>query len=450
VPAGGDLVRQIGTPAQELPSTPLTGHRKTIFVTALVSVLVTLVAALLARNITTGETRVTHDVPSLYAIDSPQLERTLGALLGPPIVGGNRVTPLQNGEQIFPAMLAAIAGAQRTICFETYIYWQGGIARRFADALAARARAGVHVHVLLDALGSNKMDEHLFDEMKRAGVQVDRYHPVRWYQLDRINNRTHRKLLVVDGRIGFTGGVGIADEWTGHAQDAKHWRDAHYRIEGPAVAQMQATFMDNWMKTRAEVLHGEPYFPPLPAAGPSRAQVFRSSPNEGSDSVRLMYLLAIAAARREILIGNAYFVPDDETMRELVEAAHRGVRIRVVVPGPVTDAKVVRRASRQTWGPLLQAGGEVWEYQPTLYHCKIFIVDRLLTSVGSTNFDPRSFGLNDEANLDVIDPAFADSQAAVIEDDIRHSHRVTYAEWKNRPWTDKAKDWLSSLMQAQL
>ncbi|HEV8632072.1 MAG TPA: phospholipase D-like domain-containing protein [Thermoanaerobaculia bacterium] len=421
----------------------------TILATAVITMLATLLVVTLVRNVTTGEKSIEHDVPSLYGSDSPQLERVLGSLLSPPLVDGNRVEGFQNGDEIFPPMLAAIRAARHSVCLETYIYWQGQIAEQFADALAERAGAGVRVHVLLDWLGSSRVDPRLIGQMKRAGVEVERYHPIRWYQMDRLNHRTHRKLLVVDGKVGFTGGVGIGDEWTGNAQDPQHWRDSHYRVEGPAVAQMQAAFQDNWLKTHAEVLHSEAYFPPLAPAGAVKAQMFRSSPREGSDSVRLMYLLAIAAARREILIANAYFVPDDLALRELVEAAGRGVRIRIVLPGPITDAQVVRSASRARWGDLLEAGAEFYEYQPTMYHCKIFIVDRRLASVGSTNFDSRSFRLNDEANLNVLDRGFAESQAKVIEDDIGHSRRMTLEAWRQRPWRERAADRLSALLRSQ-
>jgi cardiolipin synthase len=410
---------------------------------------VTLLIVLLTRNLSSGETKIDHEVESPWGIDSPQFERVLGNLLGPPILGGNRIEGLQNGDQIFPAMLDAIRGAERSICFETYIYWQGQIAEQFAAALADRARAGVAVHVLLDWLGSNKIEPRLLEQMQDAGVEVERYHPIRWYQLDRVNRRTHRKILVVDGRVGFTGGVGIGDEWTGDAQDPEHWRDAHYRVEGPAVAQMQASFMDNWLKTRAKVLHDEAYFPPLQPAGGVKAQMFRSSPREGSASVRLMYLLAVAAAREEILIGNAYFVPDDLARDALVAAARRGVKILIVVPGRHNDAAVVRRASRSRWGELLAAGAEIYEYQPTMYHCKIFVVDRLLVSVGSTNLDNRSFRLNDEANLNVLDRPFAESQAQVLADDAAKGRQMTLAQWRRRPRRERLGDWLSGLLRAQ-
>jgi cardiolipin synthase len=417
---------------------------------AALSVAATLAVVLVLRNLSSGEKKIRQEVESLYAASDPQLARVLGHLLGPPLAPGNRITPLQNGDEIFPAMLSAIRAAERSICFETFIYWAGEIARELASALAGRAEAGVKVHVLLDWLGSNRIDDEIVAAMERAGVEVERYHPIRWYQLDRVNQRTHRKLLIVDGRVGFTGGVGIADEWRGHAQDPQHWRDSHYRVEGPVVAQMQAAFMDNWLKTRSRVLHGEEYFPALEAAGGMSAQTFRSSPREGSDSVRLMYMLAIAAARREIVMGNAYFVPDELAQRELIEAAGRGVRVRIVVPGRHIDSRVVRWASRALWGPLLEAGVELYEFQPTMYHCKIFVVDRLLVSVGSTNFDNRSFRLNDEANLNVLDAGLAASQVEVLEADISRSRPYTLEDWRRRPWRQKVRDRMSGLLRSQL
>src|SRR6185503_10383326 len=215
----------------------------------------------IALNFTSGEKRIQRELEHRYAIDDPQFLRELGTLLGPPIVSGNRVVNFENGSEIFPAMLAAIQGAKKSINFETYIYWSGDIGRSFVDALSERARAGVAVHVLSDWLGSQKMEAQLVERLKSAGVEVERYHPLRWYHLARMNNRTHRKLLVVDGVVGFTGGVGIADNWEGHAESPEHWRDSHYRIEGPAVAQMQAAFMDNWIKTTGKVLQGDAYFP---------------------------------------------------------------------------------------------------------------------------------------------------------------------------------------------
>jgi cardiolipin synthase len=374
----------------------------------------------------------------------------MGMLLGPDIVAGNRVTPLNNGDEIFPAMLQAIRGARGTVLFETFIYWSGEIGESFAHALSERAGAGVKVHVLLDWLGSLKVDARLVDTMKGAGVEVHRFHPLRWYNLGRINNRTHRKLLIVDGRIGFTGGVGIAPQWTGHAQDEDHWRDTHYRVEGPVVSQMQGVMLSNWSKATGRILHGDAYFPPPAEAGSQQAQMFHSSPSGGSESMQLMYLLAITAAVKTIDIANAYFVPDEVARVALVSALRRGVRVRVITPGRKIDTQTVRHASRALWGDLLEAGLEMHVYQPTMYHCKVVIVDGLLSSVGSTNFDPRSFHLNDEANLNVYDRAFAAELTRVFEQDLGRCKRYTLQEWQARPAWEKARErmaaWLAPVL----
>ena len=414
------------------------------------SVLATLVVTLVVVNLMPTQQRIEHRIERLYDTGSPDYFRSLGVLLGPPVLSGNRVEALQNGREIFPSMLAAIRGARRTITFESYIYWSGDVGQAFADALSERARAGVRVHVLLDWVGSQKIEKRLLDEMRDAGVQIRLFHPLSWYHIARMNNRTHRKILVVDGGIGFTGGVGIADKWDGNAQDADHWRDSHYRVEGPVVAQMQATFIDNWTKVSGDVLHGADYLPAIAAAGDARAQMFSSSPDGGAESMQLMYLLVTTAATRTIDLASAYFVPDELTSAALVEAMRRGVRFRLIVPGPIIDTDVVRRASRSTWGPLLAAGAEIHEYQPTMFHCKVMIVDRLLVSVGSTNFDPRSFRLNDEANLNIYDTAFAASQTEVFERDLAKSRRVTLAEWEARPWHEKLVERTMGLLGSQL
>ena len=410
----------------------------------------TLAATLLAINFKGGEKRIERRIERLYSTEDPQFEREASVLLGPPVVSGNRVEVLRNGDRIFPPMLAAIGGARKTINFESYIYWAGEIGQSFADALAERARAGVKVHVLLDAVGAAKMDARWMDEMAQAGVQIRKYHPVSWYNLGRLNNRTHRKLLVVDGLVGFTGGVGIAPEWTGDAQDPDHWRDTHFRIEGPVVGQLQSVFLDNWVKVSGEVLHGADYFPDIPPAGSQRAQMFSSSPSGGSESMALMYQLAISSASRTIDLSAAYFVPDELTIRALVAALRRGVKVRIIVPGPHIDSETSRSASRALWGEPLASGASISEYQPTMYHCKVLIVDGLLTSVGSTNFDNRSFRLNDEASLNVFDAAFAAEQTRIFEDDLRSARAVTLAEWMNRPLREKAGDWMASLIGSQL
>ena len=418
--------------------------------TVLLTALATGALVLLALNFTAGEKKVQQQLPRLYSTAHPQFERALGSLLGPGIVGGNAVTELLNGDQIFPPMLAAIKAAKKSVTFETYIYWSGDIGKQFADALSERARAGVPVHVLLDWVGSAKIEESYLAEMKEAGVQIEKFHKPHWYNLARLNNRTHRKLLVVDGQVGFTGGVGIAPAWTGHAQDPDHWRDSHYLVRGPAVAQMQATFLDNWLKVTGEVLHGEAYFPAIAPAGGQKAQMFSSSPSSGSESMQLMYHLAITAAERSLDLSVAYFVPDELTQNLLMDALKRGVRVRLVTPGEHTDTETVKAASRATWGDLLQAGAEIYEYRPTMYHCKVMIVDQLLVSVGSTNFDNRSFRLNDEANLNVYDAAFAQRQTLVFEDDIKRSRRVTHADWLDRPLREKLHEKMTGLLRSQL
>ena len=408
------------------------------------------VGVLVVLNIGGTEKQITQPVSHRYAISDPQFLRAMGVLLGPPLVDGNQVRTLLNGDEIFPSMLQAIRSATKTITFETYIYWSGEIGREFAQALSERAARGVKVHVILDWIGSERLDEDALDKMRKSGVEVLKYHRPSWYTLHRFNNRTHRKLLVVDGKVGFTGGVGIADKWTGNAQDPDHWRDTHYRLEGPAVAQMQAAFMDNWTKVTGKVLHTGEYFPALQKSGSQFAQVFQSSIEGGAESMHLMYLLSIAAATKTIHMSMAYFAPDDAALSALVEALKRGVKVRLILPGPHRDAELVQSASRAMWGELLSRGAEIYTYQPTMFHTKVLVVDGLWTSVGSTNFDNRSFRLNDEANLNVYDEALAARQIADFEKDLARSRRVTYEEWLERPWTEKLKERAALLFNAQL
>lgn len=410
----------------------------------------TYLLTVIVRQFLTQEKTVVRQIDPCYAVEEGAFVRSVGSILAQPFLPGNRVTPLINGDQIFPAMLQAIRSAQRSVTFETYIYWSGRIGRQFADALVSRARAGVRVHVLLDWMGCFKMENRIVRAMKRAGVDLQYYHPLRWHTLHRANNRTHRKILVIDGKVGFTGGVGIADCWTGDGQDPDHWRDSHFQLEGPAVAQMQAAFMDNWVKTKGGILHGEPYFPALAEVGSSVAQVFMSSPGAGSNSMRLMYQLAIAAAQRSIRLSCSYFVPDAIATEALVAARRRGVRIEIIVPDGHIDIPVLRWASRSRWGPLLAAGVEIHEYQPTMYHCKVMIVDDLLVSVGSTNFDSRSFHLNDEANLNVLDAELARRLVDCFEADRCRSRRVAPEEWSGRPGYERAREYVAGLMRSQL
>ena len=417
--------------------------------TALI-VLATLLVVAVAMNFKKPEKRISHAVKHQDGISNPVFQREMGALMGPAILPGNRITPLQNGDEIFPSMLEAIRGARRSITFETYIYWSGEVGDQFAAALEERARAGVKVHVMLDWAGSGKMESSIVDGLTKAGVQVERYHPLRWYSIARLNNRTHRKLLVIDGKTGFTGGVGIADNWQGHAQDPDHWRDMHFKIEGPVVAEMQAAFMDNWVKTTGIVLHGDDYFPQLNSVGDKRMHLFVSSPAGGSASMHLMYLLAIAAAEHSIDIEAAYFIPDKLMSDALIAARRRGVKVRVILPDKYIDSETVKISSKHAWGPLLAAGVEIHEYEPTMFHCKMLILDSEMVSVGSTNFDLRSFELNDEASLNVYDRAFAAQMLKVYEADLAHTTPYTYAMWRDRPLSSKLSEAILIPIRSQL
>lgn len=421
----------------------------TIVTTVLTTLLVTAIALLVAVNVATAEKRLARKPPHLYGSRDPDFRRALGLLLGPPILSGNRVETLINGDRIFPPMLEAIDAARVSVCFETFIF-RDAIGAKFCRSLVKAARRGVQVHVLLDWVGSRRMDQRMIQNMARAGAHVQFYHELTWYHLGRMNNRTHRKLLVADGRVGFTGGVGIGREWTGDAQDPKHWRENHYRVEGPVVAQMQAVFVDNWIKATGAVLHGDTYFPELEPAGEMDAQMFGSSPTGGSTSMHLMVLLAITAARRSIDIQNSYFVPDNLAVSALLDARKRGVRIRIVVPGRHTDAPLGRYAAHKLCGVLLEAGAEFYEYEPTMIHTKVMVVDELWVSVGSSNFDDRSFRLNDEANLNVFSAELAREQLQQIEADIAKAHRLTLRRWVKRPTTRRLYENVAMLLRSQL
>jgi cardiolipin synthase len=376
--------------------------------------------------------------------------QTMHALTGSPMSEGNLVTILKNGIEIFPAMLSAIRDAKRTINLEFYIYWDGEIGRKFAEALAEKARAGVAVKVILDAVGSAQMSRSLVNFMARNGVDIEWYHPLRWYTLSTLNHRTHRKLLVVDGRIGFSGGVGIADDWLGDADSKNHWRDTMARVEGPVVTQMQSAFMDNWVKSRGELLTGLDYFPPLAPIGPHLTQVLKSSPSEGSSTVKLLYIISIVSAVKSIYISNAYFVPDADTTRALEGAVRRGVDVRVIVPGEFTDVPIVRQASRWHYELLLRRGIRIFEYQPTMMHAKTMVVDGAWTTIGSSNFDDRSFRLNDEVNINVYNDDIAAQMEAMFHADLARCEEVTLRKWFRRGWLDKTKEKLAGVFRPQL
>ncbi|PBB78473.1 cardiolipin synthase B [Mesorhizobium sp. WSM3879] len=412
--------------------------------------LVTSLVTLLAINLT-PETRVIRTiVPHRFDAADPQFARSMSSYSQGQMFEANAVQTLVNGDEIFPAMLQAIRSARKTINMETYIYWSGSVGYEFATSLAAKAREGVEVRVLVDWLGSLPFDEKLIQIMTSAGVRFERYRPIHWYTLDRVNNRTHRKLLIVDGRVAFTGGVGIADNWLGDARNPNEWRDTHYQIEGPAVPGFQAAFAENWLETVGETLQGENFYLPPEAAGALRAQLILSSQPNGSENMELMMLAAIAAAKDHLRIGMAYFVPDDIALQQILDARKRGVAVDVIVPNSLTDVPIVRKASRYFWGKLLEAGVRIYEFQPTMYHPKLLIVDDVWASFGSTNLDQRSLRLNDEATLNVYGKEFARTQIDLFNEDLKRSRQISLAEWRSRPMREKFTDWLASTLHAQL
>ncbi len=401
-------------------------------------------------NFVPNEKKVREVPPCECSVEEPHFARSLSLLLSAHLLGGNRITELRNGAQTFPAMLAAIRGAEKTITFENFIYWQGKVGHEFADALIQCARRGVKVHVLLDFVGTSRMKRAAIKALRDAGCQIVIFHAPTWYHLARFNNRTHRKLLIVDGKVGFTGGVGIGDEWQGDAEDENHWRDTHFKIEGPVVGQMQALFMVNWIRAHATCEHSPDYFPELPAVGDQHAHMFNSSPEDGSENARLMFLHSFSAARSHVLLQQAYFVPDKRVIEELVKTRKRGVRVEIMVPGHRIDTPLVRRASRALWGPLLEAGVKLWEFEPTNLHCKIMTVDGCWSSVGSTNFDFRAFRWNDEANLNVHDRSFAQRLEQTFENDRKRCTQITFESWRSRPWTTKLADQACALFRFQM
>ena len=386
-----------------------------------------------------------------YGPEDPRFMLSLGPLLGAEFTRGNRVTLLKNGDEIFPSMLQAIAAARHSITLETYIWSSGEVSDRFVEALSERARAGVKVHVLCDGVGMLKFHDDHQRQLLDAGVEFVAYGREHWYQLKPgINHRTHRKILVVDGKVGFTGGVCIDDEWQGDADSVKLWRETHVRVEGPVVRQMQAVFMANWLQTTSRLLMGEAYFPaePPPAEG-ALAQCYKSGPDEDPENARVSYLFAIASARSSILIQHAYFVPDDLAIEMLIDAAQRGVRVQVIVPA-INDSAFGRAAARSRWGRLLAAGVEFHCFDPAMYHCKVMVVDDLFVTIGSVNFDNRSFRINDEVNVNILDREVARAARRHFDEDIAQSHRLTLEQFLDRGWWQKLADHFCGLFRSQL
>lgn len=384
-----------------------------------------------------------------YGPSDPPFASALGPIVGSEFIGGNKVELLINGDQFFPAMLRSIKEAQKTITLETYIWTPGKVSEDFVFALMERARAGVKVHVLVDGMGTLKFEDDDRDRLREAGVEIYKYGREHWWEVKpNINHRTHRKILVVDGRIGFTGGMCIDDRWAGNAENEKVWRETQIRVEGPVVRQLQAAFASNWLQTTSSLLLGEGYFPKIESVGRTVAQAYKSGPGEGPEHARLGYLFAIASARKTIDISHAYFVPDDLAVTMIVSALKRGVKVRIIIPA-INDSAFGRAASRSRWGPILEAGAEFYQYLPAMYHPKTMAVDDALVIVGSANFDNRSFAINDEVAMNILDPKLAADHRRMFEADLKRSAPYTFVEYQARPWHTKATDWVCGLFRSQ-
>ena len=376
-------------------------------------------------------------------------ESIAGLSQGVPI-DGNAIEVVQNGA-FFDGILRDIAAAEKSIHFESYVWWKGDITQTVAEALAARAREGISVRVLLDASGSTRMESSQYELMEQSGVRIARFHPLRLSNLGRMNNRDHRKIMVVDGRIGWISGHGIAKEWTGAAQDRDHWRDTAIRLRGPIVNVLQSAFSENWIEETGDVFAGDQYFPRLSPEGNITAHVAYTSPAGSVSSVELLHLLAIASARKSILIQNPYFLPDPEDIEIFAAAVRRGVDVRVMMPGDeVTDSAIVQHASHHRFGSLLEKGIRMFEQRHTLIHQKIIVVDGVWSSVGSTNFDDRSFEVNDEISVAIHDEGIARQLREAWDRDMEHAYEWKADEWKKRsPW-HRLVDFSAYLLNEQL
>jgi cardiolipin synthase len=385
-----------------------------------------------------------------FAIDSGEFLATVAGACGMPFTRGNRLDILNNGEAFYPAMLDAIARAACSVTIEAYIYWDGEIGRQLATRLAAKAREGVPVKILLDAVGSATIGTEILQILESGGCQLAWYNRIHWYTLGRFNHRTHRKSLILDGRVGFTGGAGIADHWSGHAQDPDHWRDIQIRLEGPAVAPLQTGFAHNWLQTTGELISGDPFYPPPQSCGTLPAVTLMSSPEVGASTVRTMYYLSITCARTAIDIANPYFVPDEVAVQTLIEAKQRGVAVRIMVSGIHNDNWLARHNSIRLYGALLRAGIAIYEFNRTMLHQKTMVVDGLWVTIGTTNFDNRSFAHNEESNVCICDRALAAQMHATFEDDLRGCDLVTLEGWRRRGVVQRGREIVASFLEAQV
>ena len=396
-------------------------------------------AAVIAAILMLAQDQETLKVHSAAGADEPRNTAYIAALVGADLTRGNHYDVLTNGDQIFPAMLDAIRAAKRRISLETYIYDTGTVADQFTAAFEEAARRGVRVNLVVDSVGASSMDASHKKRLQQAGCRIAEFNSPTWYSLEEVNYRTHRKILVVDGEIGFTGGVGFADHWLGHAQDKDHWRDTQIRMRGPIVRLLEAGFYENFVETAGEVT---PELDDTPQEMDAEGASFlvRSSPTGGSNDLKRLYLFAIASARRTLDITSPYFVTDESSNWSLEDAVRRGVKVRILVEGDKTDAMPVKYASRQAYDHLLSLGIEIYEYQPTMMHTKALVVDGILSMFGSANFDNRSLELNDELNVVVSSRDFAARLLEDFQQDLRASRRLDLATWRHRPRLEKTRE----------
>jgi cardiolipin synthase len=366
------------------------------------------------------------------------------------VLSGNSVQVLENGDGFFPPVLADIQAAQKTIHLETYVWWKGKITEKVAALLSQKARQGVEVRLIVDSFGSTKMEDHQFQEMVKAGVKATRYHPFKLSEFGYVNNRTHRKLLIVDDRVAYVFGHGIAAEWTGNGQDAHHWRDTGVRLLGPIVNSAQSAFAQHWGEAVGEALVGPRYFRRQPNAGTIRAHMVVSAPRGGISHLDVLIKMAIATAKHELIIQNPYFIPDDDTVELLYGAVKRGVDVRIMIPGPVTDSGIVKHAGHFYFEQLVERGIKLYVFQRTMSHQKIVLVDGLWSLVGSSNLDDRSYNINDEVSVGIIDAGIAAQLKGAFEDDLKSSILVKLDAWNARGLLHKAEDWLSYRVNGQL
>jgi cardiolipin synthase len=369
----------------------------------------------------------------------PRFRRILEGVLGVPATEGNLVDVLRNGDQIFPAILDSLGSARHTIDLLTFVYWRGEIGVRFADVLCDRAQAGVRVRVLLDAWGCRPIDKDLVHRMQGCGVEVRWFRPFRRFGFRHANHRTHRKVIVVDEEVGFTGGVGIADEWRGNARTADQWRDSHFRVHGPAVDGLRSAFLDNWLETDPSLFDERvDRFPQQPQAGTSVVQCVRGASESGRSDVATLFSTLLQSAKERVRITTAYFVPDETLTRKLCGAVERGVEVEILLPGPHADKRFVQVAGEARYGELLDGGVKIWNFQPSMLHAKVMTIDGVVSNVGSANLNARSTELDEEINLVVLDPDVTAILDGQFDEDVERSERVEPGRWRSRPLMQRA------------